>query len=143
MTVALMAGACGGGTAEDGGAAGGEATPAGTREIVLAVEQWPECLNPITSCANAAWLSWSVLVHLQPGLLEFDSANVLRASPVVEEIPTRENGGVVVNDDGTFTVTYRIDPDARWSDGTPITSSDVWFTWRAILDPRTRHLVER
>ena len=84
--------------------------------------------------ANAAWLSWSVLVHLQPGLLEFDSANVLRASPVVEEMPSQQNGGVVVNDDGNFTVTYRIDPDARWSDGTPITNSDVWFAWRAILD---------
>ena len=134
LTVALVAGACGGGSTEDGGAAGGEATPEGTREIVLAVEQWPECLNPITSCANAAGLSWSVLVHLQPGLLEFDSANVLRASPIVEEMPSQQNGGVVVNDDGTFTVTYRIDPDARWSDGTPITNSDVWFTWRAILD---------
>ena len=75
-----------------------------------------------------------MLVHLQPGLLEFDPGNFLRASPVVEEIPSADNGGVVLNNDGTFTVTYRLDPDARWSDGTPITSTDVWFTWRAILD---------
>ena len=134
LTVALVAGACGGGTTSDGESASGATTAGDAREIVLAVEQWPECLNPITSCANATWLSWSVLVHLQPGLLEFDSGNFLRASPVVEEVPTLENGGVVLNDDGTFTVAYRLDADARWSDGTPITSTDVRFTWRAILD---------
>jgi peptide/nickel transport system substrate-binding protein len=130
----LMAGACAGDTTADDEPAADATTAALTREIVLAVEQWPECLNPITSCANATWLTWSVLVHLLPGLLEFDPANVLRASPMVEAMPSQENGGVVVNDDGSFTVTYRISPDARWSDGTPITSADVHFTWRAILD---------
>lgn len=103
-------------------------------EIVLAVEQWPECLNPITSCANASWLDWSVLVHLQPSLMEFDAANGLRASPVLLEAPTADNGGATVNEDGTFTVVYRLNPDARWSDGTAITSADVRFTWRARLD---------
>ena len=103
-------------------------------EIALAVEQWPECLNPLTACSNATWLSWSVLVHLQPGLMEFDERNNLRASPVLAETPTADNGGAVPNADGTFTVTYRLNSEARWSDGTPITSTDVWFTWRAILD---------
>ena len=31
-----------------------------------------------------------------------------------------------------FTLTYRIDPDARWSDGVPITSADFVFTLHAI-----------
>lgn len=134
LAVALVAVACGGAPSADTDSGEGVTTEGAVSEIVLAVEQWPECLNPITSCANATWLSWSVLVHLQPGLLEFDSGNVLRASPVVEEMPTPASGAVLINDDGTFTVTYRIRPEARWSDGTPITSTDVWFTWRAILD---------
>ena len=103
-------------------------------QIVLAVEQWPECLNPVTACSNSIWLSWSVLNHLQPRLMEFDSDNTLRASPVLAAEPTVENGGAVINDDDTLTVTYRLNPDARWSDGMPITSSDIWFTWRAVLD---------
>ncbi|MYG99021.1 MAG: hypothetical protein F4011_09415 [Acidimicrobiaceae bacterium] len=103
-------------------------------EIVLAVEQWPECLNPLTSCANATWMIWSVLVHVLPGLMEYDINNNIGASPVLAEAPTVENGGAVLNDDGTLTITYRLNPDARWSDGTPITSTDVWFTWRAKLD---------
>ena len=98
------------------------------------MEQWPECLNPITSCANATWLLWSVLVHVQPSLMEYDERNVLRASPLLAEAPSPDNGGVVRRADGTFTVTYRLNGEARWSDGTPITSTDVWFTWRAVLD---------
>ena len=103
-------------------------------EIVLAVEQWPECLNPLTSCANATWLIWSVLVHVLPGLMEFDINNNIRASPVLVEAPTVENGGAVLNADGTLTITYSLSDEARWSDGVPITSTDVWFTWRAKLD---------
>ena len=102
---------------------------------MLAVEQWPECLNPLTSCNNATWLLWSVLVHVRPGLMEFDvNNNNIGASPVLVEAPTVDNGGAVLNDDGTLTITYRLNPEARWSDGTPITSTDVWFTWRAIID---------
>ena len=103
-------------------------------EIVLAVEQWPECLNPLTSCANATWLSWSVLVHILPRLMEFDVNNNIGASPVLLEAPTVDNGGALLNDDGTLTITYRLNGEARWSDGTPITSTDVWFTWRARID---------
>ena len=154
MVAALIAvAACGGST--DGDAAGSDRTdPAATTagsadtapepaepaegrpggEIVLAVEQWPECLNPITSCNNATWLSWSVLVHLLPRLMEFDVDHNIGASPVLVEAPTVDNGGAVLNDDGTLTITYRLNPEARWSDGTPMTSTDVWFTWRAIID---------
>ena len=98
------------------------------------MEQWPECLNPVTSCANSTWMIWSVVTHLVPSLMELDADNAYRPSPTLLEEPTVENGGLVVGDDGTFTLTYRLNPDAVWSDGTPITSTDVWFTWRARLD---------
>ena len=128
LAVAVVAGACSSGSETD---TASEQAPV---EIVLAVEQWPECLNPLTSCANSTWLNWSVFVHLLPPLMEFDAANNIGPSPLLVEAPTVGNGGAVVNADGTFTVTYRLNPEALWSDGTPITSTDVWFTWRAILD---------
>ena len=107
-----MLGACGGdvGTGDD--AAAGRRSRSGG-EIALAVEQWPECLDPLTSCANSSWLSWSVLVHLQPSLMKAGPDNSLRASPVLSEEPTTDNCGVVINADDTFTVTYRLDPEAR------------------------------
>lgn len=102
-------------------------------EFVLAVEQWPECLNPITSCANASWTSFSVLNHVLPRAMELDLSNAFVASPVLTEAPTAENGGAVVNADGTFTLTYNINPDAVWSDGTSITSADFSFTLDAVM----------
>ncbi|NNE11324.1 MAG: peptide ABC transporter substrate-binding protein [Ilumatobacter sp.] len=99
--------------------------------VVFAAEQWPECLNPVTSCANASWLVWSVQAHVLPRLMELDVDGNYRASPVIEEAPSLENG--LITED-PFTVTYRIRDDAVWSDGSPITSEDVRFTWRAILD---------
>ena len=115
-------------------AAGDEPGEARGGELILAVEQWPECLNPVTSCANSTWMIWSVATHLLPSLMELDPGNAYRPSPTLLEEPTIENGGLTVADDGTFTVTYRLNPEAVWSDGTPFTSADVRFTWRARLD---------
>ena len=103
-------------------------------DIILAVEQWPECLNPNTSCANASWLSWSVHVHTMARAMELDASNSFVPSPVLTEEPTTDNGGLVVNDDGTFTLTFSINPDAVWSDGTPITSTDFLFTWQSVMN---------
>ncbi len=113
-------------SADGDGATGGE--------LILAVEQWPECLNPVTSCANASWTLWSVNTHVLPRLMELDLQNNYQPSPTLAEEPTTDNGGLAVAADGTFTLTYRLHPDAVWSDGTPITSNDVRYTWRARLD---------
>lgn len=99
--------------------------------VVFAAEQWPECINPVTSCANASWLTWSVIHHVLPKLMEVDSEGNYRASPVLEEAPDLDNG--LVTED-PFTVTFPIAAEAVWSDGTPITAEDVRFTWRAIMD---------
>lgn len=99
--------------------------------VVFAAEQWPECLNPVTSCANASWLTWSVIHHVLPKLMEVDEAGNYQASPLITEAPSLENG--LITED-PFTITFNLDPEAVWNDGTPITSEDIRFTWRAILD---------
>ncbi|MEL6891406.1 MAG: peptide ABC transporter substrate-binding protein [Actinomycetota bacterium] len=107
----------------DDGAVGGS--------VVFAAEQWPDCLNPVTSCSNASWLTWSVIHHILPKLMEVDADGNYQASPVLAEAPTIDNG--LITED-PFTITFPIRDDAVWSDGSPITSEDVRFTWRAILD---------
>ncbi len=47
-------------------------------------------------------------------------------------VPTKANGGISA--DG-LTITYHLRPDARWSDGKPVSSEDVLFSWRAIMNP--------
>lgn len=99
--------------------------------VVFAAEQWPECINPVTSCANASWLTWSVIHHVLPKLMEVDAEGNYQASPLIEEAPSLDNG--LITED-PFTVTFNLREEAVWNDGTPITSEDVHFTWRAIMD---------
>ncbi len=51
---------------------------------------------------------------------------------LVEEIPTVENGGI--SEDLT-SITWKIKPDLKWSDGTPFTAKDVKFTADYCMDP--------
>mgnify|MGYP003335289107 CR=1 FL=1 len=50
------------------------------------------------------------------------------------QVPSVRNGGIKVAADGkTMTVTYRLRPGVKWSDGQPLTSADVKFTWEAEI----------
>lgn len=52
------------------------------------------------------------------------------------EVPTLDNGGIVVAADGqSMVVTYHLRDGVKWADGAPFTSADVKFTWEAIKDP--------
>ncbi len=51
---------------------------------------------------------------------------------LVAEIPTVENGGVSKD---LTTITWKLLPGLKWSDGTPVTSEDVKFTWEYCTHP--------
>lgn len=48
------------------------------------------------------------------------------------QVPTIANGGI--SKDG-LTIVYHLRSDAKWSDGTPVTSHDVAWSWHAVADP--------
>jgi len=55
---------------------------------------------------------------------------------VAAEMPTIENGDVVVDEDAwTMDVTWKLRDDIMWADGESLTADDVIFTWNAIADP--------
>lgn len=127
LAAAVLLAACGSGDGDD------QVAPAsGGGSIVVGAEAFPTCLNPVTQCASSAWLHWAVDAHVLPRLMELDAKGNFVPSPVLEGEPELEGEGTG-NGNGRFTVTYRINPDAVWDDGTPITSEDVAFTWRAYL----------
>lgn len=45
---------------------------------------------------------------------------------LAQEVPTLENGGV---SDDLKSITWKLKEGLKWSDGTPLTSADVKFTW--------------
>jgi len=129
---AIVATACGG----DDGAGGGTTSPTAPAvrkggQIVVGAEQWPECVNPITSCSSATWTWYSVLHHVLPRAMVLDLQGNFIASPALVEVPSLDNGGITQS---PFTVTFKISPKAVWDDGSPITSADFDFTWRAIMN---------
>ena len=127
----LVAVACGGAKTSSGSSASPTKGPTRGGSIVLGAEQWPECVNPITSCSSATWTWYSVLEQVLPYAMVLDLNGNFVASPLLTEAPTLDNGGITQN---PFTITYHLNPNANWSDGTPITSSDFDFTWRAIMN---------
>jgi peptide/nickel transport system substrate-binding protein len=110
------------------GAATSERAPA-HRVVRIAFSYAFPTLNPILNNgfpgAALNTLAFSYLLRLTPeGHLEPDAATV---------VPTLRNGGV--SPDGR-TITYHLRPAMRWQDGAPLTSADVAFTERAIMNPR-------
>ena len=72
---------------------------------------------------------------LYAGLVQLD-ANMEPVPDLVERVPTLQNGDVTWNRSaGSMDVTYSLKPGLRWSDGLPLTSADVAFTWRLIVNP--------
>jgi peptide/nickel transport system substrate-binding protein len=53
---------------------------------------------------------------------------------LAERLPTQENGGLVVNPDGTMRSVYTLKPDLRWDDGEPLTADDFVFAHEVYTD---------
>jgi peptide/nickel transport system substrate-binding protein len=122
--LAMVAAACGGG----GGKKEGQKPTTGGK-IVVGAEQWPDCMNPINGCSSGYWQQiqvWNVL----PRLIQYDAKGNSTASDLITEVPSLANGGVK---EKPFTLTFHLNPKAVWNDGTPITSKDIEFTWKAII----------
>ena len=91
--------------------------------VVVGPVQEPTCLNPVgLACAGNVhfWITESVLGPA------FATGPDFTARPKLVS-------GVTFTTKPPFTLTYRIRPEARWSDGTPITARDFVFTHQTIL----------
>ncbi|MEL6469266.1 MAG: peptide ABC transporter substrate-binding protein [Cyanobacteria bacterium J06623_4] len=90
--------------------------------------------------------------HLANGFQDFEAARIVyeplatyeadgRLVPVLADlIPTAENGGLAA--DGR-SVTWKLKPDVRWSDGKPFTAEDVVFTYQFVSDPKVAAVTEK
>jgi peptide/nickel transport system substrate-binding protein len=68
------------------------------------------------------------------GVITDDNQGLLR--PVLAEaVPTIENGLWRMAADGRMETTWRLRPNARWHDGTSVTSSDLLFAAAVAQDP--------
>ncbi|MDJ0715264.1 MAG: peptide ABC transporter substrate-binding protein [Prochloraceae cyanobacterium] len=101
-----------------------------SKEDTLRLLYWqaPTILNPYLS--NGSKDLEASRISLEP-LASFN--NDAELIPILAaEIPSRENGGV--GSDGK-SVTWKLKPDLKWSDGTPLTADDLVFTYKYIVNP--------
>jgi peptide/nickel transport system substrate-binding protein len=130
----VAAAACGGGSSNPSSTSSGPAGgPSGS--VTVAVEQWPQCVNPIvTGCASASWTQWAVYNEVFPKAMVFDpSTSTMTNTALLTSAPSVSNGDVKSTSGGGMTVTFHINPAAKWDDGTPITSKDFAFTAEAMV----------
>ena len=105
------------------------ALPAAARDLVIGINQFPSNLHPnIDSMVTKSY----VLGLTQRPLTTFDARWEV-VCMLCTELPTFANGKAVAEEapggKRGVALTYTIQPDARWGDGTPVTTRDVLFTW--------------
>ncbi len=120
---ALLLAACSGPAAQ--GQNGGRAV-----RFDLAAD--PANLNPLFLHQDSASVEQQVARLAFEPFIDLDERGRLRPELIIR-IPSVSNGDL--SRDGR-TIVYRLRPQARWSDGVALTSDDVLWTLRAILDPR-------
>ena len=94
-------------------------TPGG--RLVVAVFGEPKTFNPITANETS---STDVIGHLFSSLLKIEV-------PTQEVIPALAESWKVEPDQVTWT--FKLREGVRWSDGRPLTASDVIFTWNDVI----------
>jgi peptide/nickel transport system substrate-binding protein len=111
-----------------------EAPAAEMESIVITIPEDPPSFN-----GTLTWTGYERLIQEMTmlGVADLDPYN----QPYLElaaEIPTVENGGVVVDEETWETdVTWKLKDNVQWADGEPVTANDVVFTWEALSDPET------
>jgi len=109
--------------------------PEGGKSVTGGWTQEPDNIGAqYTNMTYAIWIAQLV----SAGLGKWDDKNNY-IPDLAAEVPTAENGGV--SKDG-LTITWKLKPGLKWSDGEPLTSKDVKFTWESILDPGNAALVK-
>ena len=110
-------------------ACGSDAAPPSTGGTIIdAEDQSPPILNVLLA-DGATVPAQRIVSNVLQNLLTADQTGAY-VPQLAERVPSGEDVA-----QGPLRVTFRLRPNARWSDGPPVTSADVVFTWRTMMDP--------
>ncbi|MFJ6983132.1 MULTISPECIES: peptide ABC transporter substrate-binding protein [unclassified Streptomyces] len=99
--------------------------------LVIGAEQEPDCADWISVCSGSIWGDYLMRTTTIPKVFDVRRSGdtwAPAASSLMAAEPTTTTSG------GKQRITYRIAPDAVWSDGKPITSADLKYTALEIRD---------
>jgi peptide/nickel transport system substrate-binding protein len=92
--------------------------------VILGADQEPKILNPFLTDGNLYWLS-VIVGQVLEGSFELNNKG--------QYVPELITSATVSN--SPFAVTYKIKPNAKWSDGKQVTSADYQSTLSTIMNP--------
>ena len=98
-----------------------------SQAITIAVDEFPPVLNDMTTTGNGAWTAMIAGPALARGY---------KLLPDFSYEPWIFDKDCTVTEQSPFTVDCTIRPEAKWSDGVPITSADFKFTYDTIMDKK-------
>ena len=103
--------------------------------LTIGTTQFPSTFHPNID----SMLAKSYILGMTRRPLTMHNAKWKLGCMLCETLPTLENGlaRLEATPDGKkgIAVTYRLRKDANWGDGTPVSTRDVVFTWRAGRHP--------
>jgi peptide/nickel transport system substrate-binding protein len=96
--------------------------------IIDAEDQSPPILNVLLA-DGATVTAQRIVSNVLQNLLTADQTGAYTPQ-LAERVPSGDDLR-----EGPLRVTFHLRPGARWSDGPAVTSADVVFTWRTMMDP--------
>ncbi|MEO6990389.1 MAG: peptide ABC transporter substrate-binding protein [Candidatus Baltobacteraceae bacterium] len=95
----------------------------------------PKSLDPVLASAQPTLeLSFFIFSYS----VRYDD-RALPHPDALRELPTVANGDV--SRDG-LTLRYKLRPNMKWHDGRPVTSKDLWFTWKVVMNPANNDVTQ-
>jgi peptide/nickel transport system substrate-binding protein len=99
-------------------------------ELVIGAEQEPDCTDWIASCGGSSWGYWMMNVTTLPRAFHVvsdgDGGWVYEPTDLLVSEPELDTSG------DKPVVTYELNPEVVWNDGTPVSSEDFAYTWDQI-----------
>ncbi len=127
MLVGVMA-ACGTKTEESAAPSEAASTPF---DLSVCLASEPQTIDP---ALNSAVDGAIMIQHFFEGLMKWVDDGNGNAQLALGQAESMDK---VANDDGTVTYTFKIRPDAKWSDGTAVTAKDFVYSWQRLASPAT------
>ena len=98
-------------------------------QVNVILWQAPSTMNPYLSSGTKDIIAASMTIE---PLASFDPTGKVVAR-LAAEVPSLENGGIA---EDLKSVTWKLQPGLKWSDGSALTAADVVFTANYCMDPK-------
>ena len=131
MILVLAGSACGPAAGQADGRSVGQ-TEGRTKVLVLGQTTEP---TDLAEFAVQATRGNTTVINIAHQGLSATTESEARIPVLATDVPKLQDGTWRINSDGTMETTWKLQPNVKWQDGTPLTSADLVFSLQIYQDP--------